>query len=170
MKRVVTGIAVASLLFTCGVASADGLRAPYVAPPFSWTGFYVGGHVGGGWAQSFWTTSDHSAGNSEFVDQDLSGWVGGGQAGYRLQSGSWVFGIEATLAAANIRASDPACGVGTGPLPCTAPLVTVNSAFLESRETRIKSLSSVTGQLGYAWYRTLGYVKGGWAGGNLHLE
>ena len=28
----------------------------------------------------------------------------------------------------------------------------------------------MTGHLGYAWYRTLGYVKGGWAGGNLHLE
>jgi len=87
-----------------------------------------------------------------------------------MQSGGWVFGVEATLAAANIRATDPACGVGTGPLPCTTPLVTVGAGFLQTRETRIRSLYTLTGQLGHAWDRTLLYVKGGWAGANLDLQ
>src|SRR5436853_459410 len=36
---------------------------PLVAPVYNWTGFYVGGHFGGGWAREAWEErSDFSSG------------------------------------------------------------------------------------------------------------
>src|SRR6186713_867469 len=69
-----------------GVASAADLRpaAPppvMVAPAPSWAGFYIGGHLGGGWGEDS---------NSAFI--------GGGQIGYNFQfAPNWVLGIEADI-------------------------------------------------------------------------
>src|SRR5688572_13333687 len=57
MKRFL-GISVASMCVACPVLAADLPRR--VAPPvvlpvaFSWTGFYVGGHIGGAWGTKEW--------------------------------------------------------------------------------------------------------------------
>jgi outer membrane immunogenic protein len=167
--------AVAALAFAGGSALAADLpvRAPtYKAPPpvyYSWSGFYIGGHLGYGWANAHWTTTDHAGHLLETNDQDPRGLVGGGQVGYRWQTGALVFGIEGTFSAARIRAFDPACGVGNGPLPC-APGVTVSTAFRDDRTTNIRSIATVTGQLGYAWNNALLYVKGGWAFADMRLE
>ena len=52
MKRLILTIASASLL-SCGLANAADLPVkarPLPPPPvFSWTGFYIGAHVGGAW-------------------------------------------------------------------------------------------------------------------------
>jgi outer membrane immunogenic protein len=61
--------------------------APQVyAPPFSWTGFYIG--VNGGWGWSDLSSTNFANGN---------GGMFGGQAGYNLQMGQFVGGIEADL-------------------------------------------------------------------------
>src|SRR5215212_3771509 len=63
-------------------------KAPaYVAPIYNWTGFYIGGHVGGAFAGSngFGGTSDNSDGR----------FLGGLQIGADYQfAPNWVFGIE----------------------------------------------------------------------------
>jgi outer membrane immunogenic protein len=69
---------------------------PYV-PPVSWTGLYVGAHVGYGWSDLDWQFADtpgiatgHTGG----------GGLLGGQIGYNLQVNQLVFGIEADLSSA----------------------------------------------------------------------
>jgi opacity protein-like surface antigen len=76
-------------------------EAYYVPAPI-WTGFYIGGNIGGSWA------SIEAASNLVFlganpgsilVDRsiDSSGIFGGIQGGYNFQSGNFLYGIEADL-------------------------------------------------------------------------
>jgi outer membrane immunogenic protein len=55
------------------------------APAFSWSGFYIGGHVGYGWGGH----------DTELLDEDhkSQGVLGGFQAGYNLQTGNIVLGL-----------------------------------------------------------------------------
>ncbi len=60
--------------------------APAIAEPASsnrWSGFYIGGHSGGG------------AGRLDGATQDLQGAVAGGHAGYNWQGANVVLGLEA---------------------------------------------------------------------------
>jgi len=94
--------------------------APYAAPAFSWTGFYVGGNIGGGWAARPFdllpadpnsTAFFATLGNPGSLDPSTAGLVGGGQAGYNMQLGSWVFGAEFMFDWSNMSGS--ASNVGT---------------------------------------------------------
>ena len=77
------------------------VRAPvYKGPPpvvtyFSWTGCYVGGHVGGLWVKKDW--SDAVFGGN-IGSHDANGWLGGAQVGCNYQVGGWVFGIQGDYA------------------------------------------------------------------------
>jgi len=135
--------------------SAD-MRAPVykapppVAPAWSWTGCYVGVQAGGLRAKSTeWIV--RTPGNIFFGrslgGHDVNGWVGGGQAGCNYQfAGGLVIGIQGDYAAANAENShDSALETGV------------------AYHSRVRSLASVTGRVGYAWNRFLGYVRGGGA-------
>jgi outer membrane immunogenic protein len=61
-----------------------------------WTGWYIGGNVGG----SFGTASDSASIAGVPVgggSPNLDGVVGGGQIGYNWQANAWVFGLEADI-------------------------------------------------------------------------
>lgn len=61
---------------------------PYAAPSvFSWTGLYVGAHLGYGWSDVDWEGVSNSLGGS--------GALAGGQIGYNWQKGALVYGLEA---------------------------------------------------------------------------
>ena len=61
---------------------------PYAAPSvFSWTGFYIGTHLGYGWSDVDWQGVSNSLGGS--------GALAGGQIGYNWQKGALVYGLEA---------------------------------------------------------------------------
>ena len=68
---------------------------PPMAPPvpmFSWTGFYVGGNIGGAWSRNTWTdtillTSFNNGGNN-------GAFIGGGQVGVNYQVNNFVIGGE----------------------------------------------------------------------------
>jgi len=68
---------------------------PVIAPIYNWTGFYIGGN--GGWGDSHSCWDFVGPGGIVFSEgcRDRSGGVIGGQIGYRWQSASWVFGVEA---------------------------------------------------------------------------
>ena len=65
-----------------------GVPPAYVHTYYNWTGFYVGAHVGYGWADFI----DTFAGVTASVSP--AGFIYGGQVGFNYQIGSWVFGIE----------------------------------------------------------------------------
>ena len=103
MKKFLLGTVAVALVGMAAPALAADLAArpytkappPYVAPIYDWTGFYIGGN--GGWGQSHNCVDFLDASGVAFAQgcRDRSGGLVGGQLGYRWQSGTWVFGLEA---------------------------------------------------------------------------
>jgi outer membrane immunogenic protein len=136
-------------------------KAP-IAPVWSWTGLYIGGQVGGGWARTSWD-DDFNCAVGVLCDsnkQNPSGVVAGGQIGARWQTGPWVLGIEGTGAWTDIKATDPST--------CTKGVNTcIGLPFDVHHTTKIEQLYTGTVSAGYAWNQTLWYAKGGWAGADI---
>ena len=65
---------------------------PYLPPPFTWTGFYVGGNIGGAWTNNTWT--DQFFGTSFNNNNNNGRFIGGGQVGVNYQVGQFVIGGE----------------------------------------------------------------------------
>ncbi len=154
MRKFLLGTAVLMALVSPAIA-AD-MRAPvYKVPPpvvpvWSWTGCYVGGHAGGLWAeQKEWIVRTPGG---DFFGQSLGGhdadsWVGGVQAGCDYQfAGGFVIGIQGDYAWTDAEGSHDSA-----------------REFGVAYHSKVKSLATVTGRIGYAWDRFLGYVKGGGA-------
>ena len=94
MKKVLlAGITGAALVAGAPTHAADlGRRPPpYKAPPpvvapvpiFTWTGCYIGGHIGGGWGRKTASAPELLPGVS--VPGHTSGFLGGGQVGCNYQ-------------------------------------------------------------------------------------
>ena len=138
------------------------MKAP-VAAPFSWTGFYIGGHAGYGWGRKEWSDF-HDPLNPTFnragpdAEYDVDGVLAGGQIGFNWQSGWTVFGIEADASWADIEGSgttfyDP-------PLPGGSPFRGC-LAMTDPCTSKIEALGTITARLGVAVDRTLFFAKGG---------
>lgn len=77
---------------------------PIVVPQgyFSWTGFYIGGHLGYGWGTSS-SANRSGVGNGDAFDGasgftiEPRGWLGGVTLGYNWQTDAFVFGVEGDL-------------------------------------------------------------------------
>jgi outer membrane immunogenic protein len=65
---------------------------PLLPPPFAWTGFYVGGNIGGAWTNNTWT--DQFFGTNFNNNNDNGRFIGGGQVGVNWQVGQFVIGGE----------------------------------------------------------------------------
>jgi len=123
----------------------------YAEVPFiGWTGFYMGGHVGGAWSAVDWANVNLTG---ERVNNDASGFIGGGQLGYNKQFGNVVLGAEATLSGATL--SDD--------FRSTKPAAWTYS-------TDIGAVATITGRLGFAVDQWLVYAKAGWAGGHVDVS
>jgi outer membrane immunogenic protein len=103
-KLLHTTAALAALLATSMAANAADVYARpryapppppvYAPPPFSWTGFYLGGNIGGAWAHR--DVNDTLFGVNFNPGNNNNGvFIGGGQVGYNWQVGYAVVGIEA---------------------------------------------------------------------------
>ena len=139
---------VASLPASAADLPARGMpyKAPVYAPAFSWTGCYVGGHVGGIWADQDWTLRTDGA-NVPLGGHSADSWLGGVQAGCNYEfANRFVIGIQGDYVWSDAKGSH----------------IDLSSADITDN-TRMKSLASVTGRIGYDWNRFLGYVKGGTA-------
>ena len=146
----------AMLIAAISTASAADLARPVYtkAPPapvlFSWTGFYIGGNVGGKWLAN---TNDTLtvAGTTFTFGPDNSSWIAGGQVGYNWQApgSAWVFGVEGDIDAQDFsRSVVLATTVG--------PLLAGDTFSVES-----KWQASLRGRIGYAVDRVLFYGTGG---------
>ena len=148
-------LATAALIALAGPAIAADMRAPvYKAPPpvvpaWSWTGCFVGGHGGSLWTKQDWTNLTPGG---DFFGAWLGGhqansWLGGVQAGCDYQfAGGFVIGIQGDYAWTDAAGSHDS-----------------TREFGVAYHSKAKSLASVTGRVGYAWDRFLGYVRGGGA-------
>ena len=154
-KFTLTGVALGALI--SGSAVAADLRRPLPAPPppvyvFSWTGCYAGGNVGGLWVNKDFTVLAPAFGpGNPFFGQSFSAnansVLGGVQAGCNYQfAGGWVLGVQGDYDWTDAHRDRD--GV-------------LFTNFTDS--FKVKSVASVTGRIGYAWDRFLGYVKGGGA-------
>src|SRR5882724_11875021 len=157
MKKILLATIALSALLAAPAMAADLARpappppVPYKAPPpvypYSWTGCYIGGHAGGLWARKEWiddTPLSPTFGLSDGT-HNPSGFLGGAQAGCDYQfAGGFVVGIAGDYAWTNADA-------------------TSNSVLFlipqQINHSKVRSLASVTGRVGYAWDRFLGYVK-----------
>jgi outer membrane immunogenic protein len=75
------------------------MKDSYV-PAFSWTGFYLGGHLGGAWGDLDVTDKDAYGANANPGDHtkvEPNGVFGGVTLGYNWQRGSLVIGLEGDL-------------------------------------------------------------------------
>jgi outer membrane immunogenic protein len=125
-------------------------KAPaMVAPVYDWSGFYVGLNGGGASSRECYTlTSVAGVALSPTANEgchNATGGVVGGQVGYRWQSASWVFGVEAQGDWADLKGSNASL---TALIPYT-------------NQTKIDAFGLFTGQVGYSWNNVLLYVKGG---------
>src|SRR5436853_3505437 len=141
MKKIVLGSALLAALAGPALA-ADMPARPYAKAPaytapavvYNWTGFYIGGHVGGAFA-----------GNNSLQNNDAR-FLGGVQGGFDYQfAPNWVLGAEAQYSWLSGNAVSAAFPNG----------------FLYTNDRR--GIGSVTGRLGYTWGPGLLYVKGGYA-------
>jgi outer membrane immunogenic protein len=169
MKRL--AFAVTALSIVGGSALAADLpppvapppRAPAayipIAPPYNWSGFYIGGNLGAAWnsggsvSDTFGSTFSGSGQTTKFV--------GGGQVGVNYEfGGGVVIGAEAMFDALpnTTNTFNAIEGPGGGVFAGTPASATLNNRWL----------TTATGKLGYAWDRVLLYGKGGgaWVGAN----
>jgi outer membrane immunogenic protein len=121
-------------------------KAPIYVAPFSWSGFYVGINGGYGWGKSSWSNALANTG-----DFTIKGPLVGGTLGYNLQTGSFVWGLEADGDVSFIKGSTT---VNCGGAGC---------------ETRNRWLATGRGRIGYAWDRFLPYLTGGVAFGDIKM-
>jgi outer membrane immunogenic protein len=107
MKKILLS-SVALLGLASGAMAADlpsrRAPAPIIAavPVFTWTGFYVGVNAGYGWNAN----DSITVGGVRFDLDDEGGFVGGAQAGYNYQIGSFVVGLEGDIQYADFGGDD----------------------------------------------------------------
>lgn len=170
MKRLLLLTTVAATAITAtGVAVAADLPMATKAPPgggglppmpmFSWTGCYIGAHVGVG--------EDHTQFQDTLPVGDLdafatsraphtngAGGVFGGQLGCDLQvSGNWVLGLQGTISGSDINST--------------------NQDQFNAQWTLTSNINwygTVTGRVGWAMNNIMFYGKGGGAWANTKLE
>jgi outer membrane immunogenic protein len=115
-----------ALAVTSAVAADMPVKAPvYKAPvivPYNWTGFYVGGNAGYSWGD--WDASSNEIiynSESRTANPKVDGWLVGLQAGYNLQSGAWVFGLEGDIQITGEKGSQGLSDPGAPPIIFNPP-------------------------------------------------
>ena len=123
-----------------------------VAPIYNWGGLYIGLNGGGGSSRKCWdinTALGVAVASTAEACHDATGGLAGGQIGYRLQAGTWVFGAEAQGDWADLKGSN------------STLLLPAAFRFIANNNTNIDAIGLFTGQIGYAWNNVLWYLKGG---------
>ena len=156
MKKVVIAAALAlSIAAPAFAADMPMKAAPPMAPPlpiFSWTGFYIGGNIGGAWSNNRWNDTLFV---TNFNNGNNGAFIGGGQIGGNYQIGQFVIGAEWDFDwAANHNNSAGVFIPGTG----NTFAVTANNRWI----------STVAARFGWAVNNWMFYGKagGGWVGSN----
>jgi outer membrane immunogenic protein len=142
----------ATIALAASNADANGRRSIKDEPgpaPFSWTGFYLGGHAGYSWSDADWLFHNGNLRTSSADDTPIVGV----QVGYQHQFGSVVVGVEAGF-------------TSTASAGSTDDLCTFNQSFF--CEHSVDNIATIGGRLGLALFpRALPYITGGYASANI---
>jgi outer membrane immunogenic protein len=166
MKKTLAAATVAALVGVAGAANAADLYkggsmkdVPAYVPPPTWTGFYIGAHVGGFWADIKDRDIDGfiTPGLEQSFNNNNSGVFGGGTVGYNYQAGNWGFGSGAVVIGVEADFG------GAGLTNSFNDGVLVGSPGFLHIKNDASFYADVTGRLGYAVGPALFYAKGGWA-------
>jgi outer membrane immunogenic protein len=164
--------AASGLAFAADMAVKMPVKAqpPPPAPVYSWTGFYIGGNIGGGWADDRGDTFcfDFAGVLNGPTCQVLpsgaghinaSGIIGGGQLGYNWQIGQAVVGVETDFQGSDIHGSTTVNGpFGFAGIP---GLIALPPGVFTASE-RIDWFGTARGRVGFAaWDRALIFATGG---------
>jgi outer membrane immunogenic protein len=150
MKKILLS-SVALLGLATGAMAADlpsrRAPAPIIAavPVFTWTGFYVGVNAGYGWNAN----DSITVGGVRFDLDDEGGFVGGAQAGYNYQIGSFVVGLEGDIQYADFGGDDR--------------FDFDNDGILDDDFNNSDWFGTVRARAGVAFDRALIYATGGFA-------
>jgi outer membrane immunogenic protein len=150
---------------------ANAYKAPAAAPAgYDWSGFYIGGHIGGGWtsttfsdpgAQSVLYTCCFLIGDINNADptsnQGGSGFIGGAQVGWMYQVGRLVIGADFDWSSVHLSGN----GSRTFSSPTGSTLSATEAYTLSTNWT-----ATTTATVGLARDRWLLYTKAGVAWAN----
>ncbi|QWG21403.1 outer membrane beta-barrel protein [Bradyrhizobium sediminis] len=156
MKKIMLAVS-ALVLGTVAASAADmavkARPAPAPLVVYNWTGCYIGGNVGGGWARTGQDQIGKVDGTvfvppGNFGSSEGSDFIGGVQIGCDYQfAGNWVLGVQGMFDFGNIDSEHT--------LPAFPAFYSANST---------KNVFTLTGRLGYLFApQVLAYVKGGGA-------
>jgi outer membrane immunogenic protein len=137
-----------------------------MAPAYNWTGFYVGGNVGGQWGNAdlntstIWTPAGYFAASSVPAINTVgaqgvnsSSVTGGFTAGYNWQVNHAVLGLEGDINYFGFKGS----ATGSALYPCCAP-----TGFTVSSQVSADWLATIRGRIGFLAAPTwLLYATGG---------
>jgi outer membrane immunogenic protein len=124
---------------------------PPPPPPFSWSGCYVGGHVGWGWSKTTFQDANLSstfliAPSGSSVTVNGSGGIFGGQLGCDFEVGhNFVYGAQVSGAGTTITGS------------------AVDPYVVETLQSKTEFLGDLSLRVGFDWDGVLLYLKGGGA-------
>jgi outer membrane immunogenic protein len=155
-------LAGALVLLVEGVA-ADGIPGVVMTDSryvTDWSGFYVGGKLGGAFSNITWTqdlnvfTALSGVSPNTPVQFSPNGVAGGFLGGANLQLGQWIFGGEVSFSGTDLSQK-----VASPFFPTT-----------DTYSTTLDWLLTVEGRLGYSWDRVMVFGKGGLAATDATLK
>lgn len=146
--------------------SAETIGAPLAPPPYNWSGFYAGVSAPGAlWGETAWSFGNNGARTAN----NYSGLLAGG-GGYNYQMGALVVGGQVEWDWTNARGGESFSGGNSFSCPANSlidvPLNVFPFGRLAGRvsancETRMSSIFTATGRMGYAFDRLLLYGQAG---------
>ena len=93
INKLKSSASLAAIIVASGFAASALSTTAEAGQSTQWQGFYIGAHLGAGEANydGIFNSTDDAV---NFEHLELSGILAGGQIGYNLQRGMWVFGVE----------------------------------------------------------------------------
>jgi outer membrane immunogenic protein len=192
MKKMALGIAAFAALIGPPAVGADmPVKAPRAAPPYAWSGCYLGanaGWIGGDDRYALSPSGSYlnpvgalpppnPAGTGDFAaditalttsySNQGSGGLVGGQFGCNLQTGQFVIGGEVdgqwSSLKTSINAAYPA-------VPNAGNALFTDPARTEQASSSLQGLFTLRGRMGQSWDRLLLYATGGLAFGEIKSQ
>jgi outer membrane immunogenic protein len=141
-------------------------KAPAVVvdPTYNWSGFYIGGNLGGAWGRSDYNFLPSGAWGGVFLAQlqadggarlNMANVSGGAQAGYNWQINQLVLGLEADIQYIGLRK--------TNIFTQNGPVANIVTSYVFTESSKSDWLATVRGRIGFTVDHVLFYGTGGLA-------